>query len=66
MKKLKSLDSLTYMLVKEEEKGTDKKIIEVLRKKILETIEYNKLYKCSHIKIPFWSFSISSFSSSII
>lgn len=41
MKKLKSLDSLTYMLVKEEEKGTDKKMIEYLRKKILETIEYN-------------------------
>lgn len=41
MKKLKPLDSLIYMLVKEEEKGKDKKIIEVLRKKIIETIEYN-------------------------
>ena len=41
MKKLKSLDSLTYMLVKEEEKGTDKKTIEFLRKKIMETINYN-------------------------
>ena len=41
MKKLKSLDYLVYVLVKEEEKGTDKKVIEYLRKKILVTIEYN-------------------------
>lgn len=41
MKKLKSLDGLVFMLQKEEEKGTDKKTIEILRKKIIETIQYN-------------------------
>ena len=41
MKKLKSLDGLVFMLQKEEERGTDEKMIEILRKKILETIQYN-------------------------
>ena len=41
MKKLKSLDGLVFMLQKEEERGTDEKTIEILRKKILETIQYN-------------------------
>ena len=41
MKKLKSLDGLVFMLQKEEEKGTDLKTIELLRKKILEGIKYN-------------------------
>lgn len=41
MEKLKSLDSLVYMLTREEEKGKDKKLIEYLREKIKKTIQYN-------------------------
>lgn len=41
MEKLKSLDSLIYMLIKEEERGTDKKTIELLRKKIQKIILHN-------------------------
>ena len=41
MKKLKSIDSLVYMLMREEERGTDKKMIQYLREKIQEVINYN-------------------------